>query len=482
MFESQNQFFPTPRAIADKMIAPYIQNHRLSDRPFISKDLYPIADFSAGKGDLLDPIADIVELNNIFAVEIDPNLRAILNDKGYKVIGSDFLSFDEPREFGLVVLNPPFRNAEQHILHAWRFVRDGGELVSLIGSHTIANESSKYREQLNKLIKAHGTTEDLGECFEDAERKTSVKVSMIRLSKPKQETTVDFDPSGFKKDFVSDEAFSANPLAHANYLKALVMQYKMVERSLIDRHELNKQLKFYLNGVGGDRYGSDNVDKICSVPLADQLTEVKDRFWSEVFTKAKIASKVTGNFKKNFEKFRKEQGQMSFSEENVQEMLMMFFGNYDSIMTEALTAMFDKLTSYYCEENKIHWEGWKTNKGYKLNAKVIYPYGVRVYSDRWGSTFSSSSDELTSDLDKILCWLSGKKYEDLTIKTSWAIREKCDSANKLKDHQGKFESDFFEMRIFKKGTLHLVFKDRQLLDRFNIKAAEDKNWIGGKGF
>jgi hypothetical protein len=30
MFNPENQFFPTPKAIAKKMIAPYITNHRLT--------------------------------------------------------------------------------------------------------------------------------------------------------------------------------------------------------------------------------------------------------------------------------------------------------------------------------------------------------------------------------------------------------------------------------------------------------------------
>jgi hypothetical protein len=150
-------------------------------------------------------------------------------------------------------------------------------------------------------------------------------------------------------------------------------------------------------------------------------------------------------------------------------------------MAESLITMFDKLTAY-CEENKVHWEGWKTNKGYKLNKKIIYPYGIRVWSDRWGCTFSSHADEIASDLDKILCWLSGKRYEEMTVNTRQAIWNKCEVANKTKAYQGLFESDFFGMRIFKKGTLHMIFKDQELLNLFNIKAAEGKNWIGGKGF
>jgi hypothetical protein len=39
------------------------------------------------------------------------------------------------------------------------------------------------------------------------------------------------------------------------------------------------------------------------------------------------------------------------------------------------------------------------------------------------------------------------------------------------------ESTFFKMRYFKKGTLHLEFKDADLWERFNITAAKGKNWL-----
>ena len=41
-----------------------------------------------------------------------------------------------------------------------------------------------------------------------------------------------------------------------------------------------------------------------------------------------------------------------------------------------------------------------------------------------------------------------------------------------------FESEFFRIKFFKKGTVHLVFKDVDLLAVFNRAAAEGKNWVG----
>ena len=40
------------------------------------------------------------------------------------------------------------------------------------------------------------------------------------------------------------------------------------------------------------------------------------------------------------------------------------------------------------------------------------------------------------------------------------------------------ESRYFEIRFFKKGTVHLTFKDRHLWEQFNVTAAKGKAWLG----
>ena len=39
------------------------------------------------------------------------------------------------------------------------------------------------------------------------------------------------------------------------------------------------------------------------------------------------------------------------------------------------------------------------------------------------------------------------------------------------------ESEFFKIRFFKKGTLHLTFLDEWLWKEFNYQAAKGKNWL-----
>lgn len=42
------------------------------------------------------------------------------------------------------------------------------------------------------------------------------------------------------------------------------------------------------------------------------------------------------------------------------------------------------------------------------------------------------------------------------------------------------ESEFFQFRCHKKGTLHIIFKDEDLWAKFNIAASEGKKILGGK--
>ena len=70
-----------------------------------------------------------------------------------------------------------------------------------------------------------------------------------------------------------------------------------------------------------------------------------------------------------------------------------------------------------------------------------------------------------------MCFLSGKDFT--TIKSIVSEVKKGNLATGI-----WHDSEFFEFKGFKKGTIHLKFKDKFILDRFNILASECKNWLG----
>ena len=113
--EAENGFYPTPAHLVWKMVEK-INFH------YVDTMLEP----SAGKGDLALPVIqawrksihdwDSRKIPDMDCIEIDPNLRAILKDKGLRVVHDDFLTYQTMKRYSLIVMNPPFEDAARHIL------------------------------------------------------------------------------------------------------------------------------------------------------------------------------------------------------------------------------------------------------------------------------------------------------------------------------------------------------------------------------
>jgi 16S rRNA G966 N2-methylase RsmD len=493
---TQNQFYPTPDNIARKI-------RQTVTKPITRKTR--ILDCSAGDGALLEPFLRTVNCEfsheerkyaakNLFAIEIDQDLRYVLSGKGFSVIGTDFLLFEEPQKFDVIVMNPPFNDGCSHVLHAWDFLADGGELVALLNQETIDNPFSKERQLLASIIETYGSTTNLGPAFSEAKRKTNVDVAMIKLSKPKGDPSrfIGFDATRFNQDNISDEDFAANPLAKTDYIKNLCDRYKAAEQALVARHEAQKTLNFYLQDLGSEvsrcisRDENDILDSLrCNPTLEEQLSAVKLRFWDELFSKSKLTSKATSDFKAKFMAFAESQQRMSFTYENCLEVLLSVLGNSENIFKDAIDSLFQVGCSFD-KENTVHWEGWAANDSWKWNKKLIIPYAFS-WSNRMGFTesygeFGNRAKRFLDDLDKVLSNISGEAEYISSGSAYNAHIRGLSSFNSRYDVE--FSSwiitTFIRFRIYKKGTIHIEFLDKTLLDEFNRRAAEGKPWMPKK--
>ena len=125
-------------------------------------------------------------------------------------------------------------------------------------------------------------------------------------------------------------------------------------------------------------------------------------------------------------------------------------------------------------------EGWKTNDNYKVNQKLIFPYGVH-YDSKFGGGFDTysrgDSGRIYADLDRILCVLDGQPF-DKCYTVGEALSNACRAAKGRSGGGFIFESEYFEGRFFKKGTVHLKWKREDLWEKFNLTAAAGKKWLG----
>jgi hypothetical protein len=477
MFQTAQQFFPTPTRIASKVWA------KLND---LNSTIGQVLDPSAGKGDLLD-YGNKKENRYYggnygiegYAIEIDPDLQAILREKGYKVIGSDFLEWDEPIEFQSIMMNPPFNNGVHHVLKAWGLLADGGALVALLNIETVKNLCSSERQRLGLIIQQYGGWEDLGQCFKEADRTTDVEVAIVWLKKPKREV----DPCEFRftGDFrrASDEtyeSFAASPLAAVDAVDNLVAQYRACLSVLKARHQAQTELQFHLGTIPGVSKDDDDLDEVGN--FFKEVEYLKYRFWWAVFRMSRMSEITTTYFRQKFDEFVGTQVDMAFDNQNILEALAMFFQNREQIMIDSLVTVFDRATKYH-ESNITHVEGWKSNSGWKVNSKIVLPHGIgwcRII-DTWAIDYRSSDKAFLDDLDEVLCWLAEVEH-DPRRNTSWLITQ---SKRSLAPNTW-IERPYYEFKLFKKGTIHIRFKDQYLLDDFNAIAAKGKQWLGGEGF
>ena len=77
---------------------------------------------------------------------------------------------------------------------------------------------------------------------------------------------------------------------------------------------------------------------------------------------------------------------------------------------------------------------------------------------------------MLNDIDKVMCYLSGKRIEEIKRITS--------AVDDMPKSDKSTVSTFFKINAFKKGTIHLEFLDEALWNRFNIEACQGKGWIG----
>jgi hypothetical protein len=203
---------------------------------------------------------------------------------------------------------------------------------------------------------------------------------------------------------------------------------------------------------------------------AERVDKTKAYFWEQVFKATRIGEDTTSKFREKFMERRAQMVFMEFSEQTIYEVLHQFVVNRDAIMEECVTAVFRELT-YWSPDNVVKGDQWKTNKGWKLNHRIIVPRCFRV---NW--TIDWDRRDVLDDLDKSLAMVGGSNG----VCTSNAIQShmyQTDGGN----YSDKFLTPNFEVRCFLKGTIHLRFLDKTLLDALNQYAAEHEMNILGSG-
>lgn len=458
------EFYPTPPEVGRQML------ELLNDVRGKT-----VLEPSAGAGSLVSVLLRAGA--NVIACEKEERLAAIVRTM-CPLVALDF--FDLRREqvshISAIVMNPPFSRAERHIDHAWQIAPDGCEIVALCNYATLENKWNRNRESLAARVKDYGYSLNLGAVFSEAERHTDVEIGLVYLKKPASDYATEFD--GF---FLDDEPEEAQEYGVLQYdaVRDIVNRYvaavKLYDEQAAVGRKLNPLIQPFLSASG---YSSSEDLKVLNVP-EDKEDEMKLQFrkglqkraWNYVFQLLDMQKYTTAALREDLNKFVEHQTNVPFTMRNIYAMLEIVVGTAASRMDKALEAVFDTLTKHY-DENRYYVEGWKTNSHYMVNRKFILNHMVEAGIMHGSPRLCySRHSEVTDDLAKALCYMTGTKYAYAND-----LRFRFDDKENPVEWGQWFDWGFFRCRCYKKGTMHFEFKDPAVWELFNKNIARIKGY------
>lgn len=167
-------YFPTPSAQAEEVVA------QAGIVPGMT-----VLEPSAGRGALALPSAHVTGKENVFCYELlDDNCKS-LQGHGLQFTQADFLTISPNGvRYDRIVMNPPFEKQADidHVLHAWKFLKPGGRLVSIMSAGVLFRDNKKTTA-FRDLANEHGTIERLPEgSFKESG--TGVNTVIVVMDKP----------------------------------------------------------------------------------------------------------------------------------------------------------------------------------------------------------------------------------------------------------------------------------------------------------
>lgn len=484
MFKENPDFYPTPKTLINKMLSKL-------DFKCIQSVLEP----SAGKGDLVEAIKKKFEYSqyssynreknyDIDAIEIDNNLQYILQGKQLRLVHDDYLTYNTYKKYDAIIMNPPFSTGDKHLIKAINMQESGGKIVCLLNAETLKNPYNNTRKELLQLLdKYNAEVEILENAFTDAERKTNVETALIFIDIPKnQYNSVIIDELKKEEAYKTNTNYTSDKLIQSDFIKGIVDQYNYEVKAglkLID--EYNSIKPFMLKSFQDDgrpvlKLELDYKDDESSLENA-YIKQIRAKYWQALFTNDQFIGLFTSNLKRKYMEKVEELKNYDFSLYNIYTLRIQLNKEMIQGVEETILNLFEEFSHkhYYDESSKnVHlYNGWKTNKAWKINSKVIIPLqGYRDLGYSWGRyepTHYTVLDKL-KDIEKVFNYLDDGLSEQIDILDTLRMAEHYGETKKI-------DLKYFLVTFYKKGTCHIEFKNEDLLHKFNLFGSQKKGWL-----
>ena len=407
------------------------------------------------------------------------------------VVHDDFLTFQSRKRYDLIVMNPPFADGDAHLLKAIELQRRrGGQIRCLLNADPLLNPCTNRRKVLeSQLAELGAEMEYIEGGFAKGERATDVTVALIKIAIPQVNEDSDIFQRLSEAAHLDEElAQDVTDMAVMDFMEQIVSRFNVeVDAGLELIREYRNMLPYLLDSFDKeDKFGFTTLT-LCagdpsksggrgSVPSVNKFLElVRKKYWSALFSNKEFVGKLTSNLREKYRGMVAEMVKYDFTLFNIQKIAAQMNAEMGRGIQDTIVELFDKMTekhTWYPEmEKNIHYyNGWKTNKAHKLGMKVILPiYGV--FSSWSREAFELYEAEKTiSDIEKVFDYLDGNMTAHVNL--HGVLQTACNEGQTR-----NIPCKFFDVTLYKKGTMHIKFRNPELVDRFNIYCCKHKGWL-----
>lgn len=482
--KNYDEFYPTPKSLLEEITKDVNFNK-------INYILEP----SAGKGDMVEFVkekASYVTIQgeryksdreiDVDCIEKEEELRMVLEGKGYRVIHDDFLTFNSQKKYDLIIMNPPFSDGASHLLKALEIQKDGGYILCILNAETLRNAYSKERQMLlQKLNSYNADIQFMTNTFtSDAERRTQVEIAVVKCSIPekKQDSRIIED---LRKSFTNQNRVQQDmtDLAVNDYIEAIIQRFDIESKACMDLiDEYNAMCPYILEDIQENNYTEPVLSLKSGKHDPDKnlvLKKIRSKYWKALFTDPRFVGGMTSNQRREYINSVQELSDYDFSYYNIKTIQVKMARSMVKGIEECILSMFDELSHEYSwlpetGRNIHYYSGWSSNKAHLINKKVVLPMNG-IFSAIWKRyEYRYTVVEKLRDLEKIFDYLNGTPGAEHYLAQ---ILEKAENEQQTK----KISCYYFDLNFYKKGTVHITFKDEELLKKFNIFGGQHKAWL-----
>ncbi|MEK5414374.1 DUF4942 domain-containing protein [Paenibacillus sp. FSL L8-0708] len=489
IYTDNKDFYPTPRKLFDDLVR--------NTRHFSGRILEP----SAGKGDIIQFIRATRNGRDakVDAIENDQRLVGILMGEGISVVWDDFLTYETYKEYDYIIMNPPFSNGVDHVLKALEMAEtqlSRCEIFAIVNKETLNNAFSTKRQELLRKLDEHGAeVRYISHAFSDAERKTDVEVALIHVKVEKANAGKSiYDKIPFLNARKSEETAAEIGSVLSTYVKPSEIQAKLndIERLVLeyetacelarDTFEVIRAKASFFGYIStvNKREGKSHSPLYSITPyskeftradLSEELDKLRRGYWELVLDTDEFRKILTNDAIQKLNRRIESANEMEINLTNIRMLLMALGANQRDILIESVVSIFQKITDRHqtsYSSNVHYYNGWKTNSSYKINKKIVIP--IKYYAfDSWD--FRDDYGKINTD---VRCWI------DDIIKALQIIDPSV-SGKFVSLSSKEFENETLRFKMFGKGTVHVWFKDEQLLSQLNYICGSHFGWIPSEG-